>query len=1835
MAHTLDPYLSIIYNGLTSPQDFRRQFELHCAVNKWDEQAQLKYLPLMLVDKGKRAWDRMTQKTNIKSVLDEIETECAMSKEVALQQFYHAKRDTNESLSKFASRLQSLLNVAQPGNIDSQLPMLKVKLSDSLPESVRLVFTMNSSMTWDEIINALGRLDPVVSLGSMQLENQVRTSGIIKQEPIDTNYVQSQASRNDRFQGRCNFCNKIGHKWMNCGVRMNSFNDSTMNSSMASNQSYQVNNGSNSFNSRDGGPNHMQMQRNNQNGAGSQGRSYGQRIAHQFGGNQNYNNNSNRFQQNQNRSYSNNINGFSFDTTMGHPLANSTFMSEGDNNSDNGFNGQANYLLTQNNLLKNQLNELQNQLVRMQNSNTNASSHVTNSSHNFVHSSQSDSCDRVDEHDSELAKSFPFHATSMSHTTAPIPAVLSAGGDSLLRLNVELSVDGSDVKTVALVDGGSTHSFINPRIMDRSQLDTFENNKHRYEKRQFIITSATGIVRESCHLLTCSVKFGDWAGEIKLVMSNLLDKNNMVIGRDFLKRYGVKVDHGNDMLEIEQHKILVNSVVSDENDGPPIKVPSDVANGRCFVKNKRVLEPNTHNLVEVYFESGVTASDTILFEPVGSGSRGCLFAKSLHQANGNVQYADVMNTSDLAVTLDKNLLLGHVFSCDVPTASDITRETNLTDEMINDRLEKVLRLKFGSKLTADEKNKMVALLVKYYSVFQWEHEPPGRTHVVEHRIETGDARPVVQKQYPIPSIAKSALLEQIKEMLQQGVIRESNSPWRSPVLLIKKKDDQGATKYRFCVDLRKVNAVTIKDSYSLPRIDETVDALCGARWFSTGDVDRAFWQVGLFEDHKQKTAFVVDGQLYEFNVMPFGSMNAPATFQRLMDRVLRGLTWHQCLVYVDDVLIFSKTFDKHLENLENVLKRLASANIRLKPDKCKFGEQEVDYLGFRITDRGIQAARRKVEILMNLDPPATTRALESFLLSINYYRHLIPAFGELSVDLFDMVNSRARFCKWTDKLVNNFKALQQALGNAPILAYPNFDMPFVIQGDASAKAIGGACLQGDSPVFEQANIFHPNNFFGRKLSEVERRWPIMDRELLALVYGYKQSYHLVYGRHIIFVTDHEPLVTLNNLKDPMGRTARLLQQLEGSTYEFRYCPGKLNHLADYLSRADYKGDACADNLDCVQTNSLSFDTEIDWFKEQNVCRELLAVRKLVSERNETRTDWLKVSDGSVWFRERVNLYVFNGVLKFGVNRIVVPSHLRSYVLSQSHDSTFAGHRGSETTFYSISFRYFWPFLRRDVEAYCSTCTKCQTYNVGPHVGKAPLVPIVATRPGQILSLDFVGPLKRTRNGNMFYIFGVDKFTKLMEGTATKTFNAQISAIFIHNEWICRHGMVEVVLTDRGTNFEAFLFQHLCSLLGINKVRTTSFHPQANGGAERVIRNIKPHLAKYINLEQDDWDLFLPMAISSYNNSFNSSIGMTPFEAHYCRPSVQIQDVVLGNPLPSSTKPKDVSEYTLGVWQAAESLRARVRSNLEQAHADQKLQYDRALNHGRKYSIGSWVLIRNHAHIVGLSRSFEPKFVGPYLVVGNRDVTYFIKDELGVVQTVHYNRLIPFRRRPTELETDDGLNQIVASKPAGSIQYAGPALGAGMRVSVKRRGLLSGLIDSDTPVAATNMADHNDTTSLSSSNGSRPSNDLSLNWDGRYDGDSIQSPGEVIDQDSSEGSLNINSVPIVESPNSVSVSGAGTSTSTPHRKNEPFDRMNPPRDALGNPVTDKGKPAEQCMGCKRFYEKKVGLVQHYRSCNLFSLWRDEWVRNNMSLEEEASPGSVGAGRDVGDANAVSS
>jgi hypothetical protein len=1695
------------FDGLTDAFNFIRQYKIVAVCQQWEVEKQIENISLFLDGKALRIYNTImggqTVPTTMAPIYKALMEGCACSSAMLLTAFHSRRKNRSESFAQFSANLSEFVS--------------KVVLS-------------NSNTAWDKVMDILDQCFPV----EVQLTGgnpSKPTLDSIKIEPSESFHMGARVRTNNnnqqRFQGNCHFCNIFGHRMSECNAMAQSRNQQFGNKSFNSTGSSQ--NNSNSNNSYRQEQSSFQSTRNNNN-------------------NYNKSTNSNQYR-NQATGYTNQNEQQqrpSYNNTQQQPYQAPNLSTVGNQVDSPIFNSTM------------QDNSFTNESVASHNNNDNRQPQQNhqNSHSNYIMVNSS----------SESYQEFPFHNAESFTINALQEASYGPSDNSaaLMKTVVRFSVEGDDQyldKALALVDGGSTHNFLSPKLLSSKILHKLSLNKKC--QIMFSITSATGRVEELCYVICLNIKLNNWHGKSLFVVSHKAATHEMVLGRRFLKDNRVTIQHGSDLIIIDGlHEVYTNVTSASALSLPNMymkTLPSLEAqhkkvsfkdpqiiksvNNEAYISDRAIVRANTQMLVPVKCNSSVIATKLMIFDPQHPFPIGCLIGKSLHDRINEI-YINVINASDVDVSLGKDLVIGHIASClheelidleaPVPnimtnvlisdtlkgnsqnknpilTESNVAKaignhlilkhsqmqipmhhNTNLDSSNVlqftpnkpfprgclvctlvipkahsfiaenqvlgfveahtsaqnrviidyehapNDRtktssflfsvsvvnnndiivkesphskqiVDDINSLKLGDKLSPEENSALKLVLQNNHDVFQWHDGPPGRTTLATHYIPTGDTLPILQKQYPIPTVAQEQLRAQVKDMLEKSIIRESSSSWRSPVLLIKKLDSNGTAQYRFCIDLRRVNEITAKDAYSLPRIDESADVLSGAKYFSSMDINRAFWQVPLAEEDKHKTGFMVEGRLYEFNVMPFGSMNAPATFQRLMDRVLSGMTWKQVLVYLDDVLAFASTFNSHCEILCEIFARLRRANLKLKPSKCSFGTDKVNYLGFTISRDGIQPAEAKVQALLKTDRPHSTKVLMSFLCSINYYRGEIPCYGELTADLYDMANQKRRFCVWNEKTQRDFDILRRALSKAPILAFPNFKLPFYLQSDASIRAIGGACLQ-------MVDLWRPVMFFGRKLSKIERRYSTTERELLGLIYGYKICYHLVFGRTIVFMTDHQPLVTLVKLKEPFGRLGRLMQHLAGVDYTITYIPGRLNYLADFMSRAVAEDIDEEDSLSSsIEINSLQITSAFNWSLEQEKDSELVLVKSCIKS-NKQDVDWLSIEpNGNKWLKERRELYIYSDILKHGTNQIVAPSHLRKTILQWHHDVPFAGHRGAETVLIALKLRYFWFGMYTDTIEYCKTCEKCQLFNYSNAHGKAPLKPVKVSRSGQIIGLDFIGPMRTSRSGNRYAIIGIDANDKFVMAAATKSFDALTSAIFLLNEVICKHGMVECILSDQAKNFEADLFKHLVTLLGAHKIRSSPFHPMGNGITERVNKVVKPALAKLVDDAGEDWDVYLPMAVNAYNTSFHSSIGITPFEAHFGRPAVSVADVILNNQLPADTDPKRLSKFTLATVENAQRIRRQLLITKEAAQEKYRLQYNQHLKYTQeKYAIGDYVKLINYICRVGHSKAFEPKFLGPFRVskvisVDGDDISYEVTNDKGT-RIVHYNRLERFYLR---------------------------------------------------------------------------------------------------------------------------------------------------------------------------------------------------------------------------------
>ena len=467
----------------------------------------------------------------------------------------------------------------------------------------------------------------------------------------------------------------------------------------------------------------------------------------------------------------------------------------------------------------------------------------------------------------------------------------------------------------------------------------------------------------------------------------------------------------------------------------------------------------------------------------------------------------------------------------------------------------------GDQLSDSQQEQLHEVLQDFTDVMKSE---PGRTMLAEHRIETGDARPIRQPPYRLPYAYKDEVLRDLKEMQEKGIIEPSASEWSSPIVLVKKKDGT----LRMCVDYRRLNSVSQADAYPMPRIDNLIDRLGKAKYITTIDLTRGYWQVPVAEASRSKTAFTTLLGLFQFRVMPFGLHGAPATFQRMMDRLLDGLGDFSG-AYLDDLVIYSTSWQEHLEHLRTIMERLRGAGLIAKPSKCQFGMSHCVYLGHIVGNGVVRPEPSKIESVQSFPIPQVKKQVRAFLGLTGYYRKFIPNYATIALPLTDLTRKNApNKIEWSSELDAAFKLLKSELCSSPVLASPDFSRPFVLQTDASDRGVGAVLSQCD-----ESGSDHPVAYFSRKLLPREERYSTIEKECLAIKLGVKAFKVYLLGKPFMIQTDHRTLEWLDRLKEDNARLTRWSLLLQ--PYQFTVChrAGKANANADALSRINYSTSA--------------------------------------------------------------------------------------------------------------------------------------------------------------------------------------------------------------------------------------------------------------------------------------------------------------------------------------------------------------------------------------------------------------------------------------------------------------------------------------------------------------------------------------------------------------------------------------------------------------------------------------------------------------------------------------
>ena len=821
-----------------------------------------------------------------------------------------------------------------------------------------------------------------------------------------------------------------------------------------------------------------------------------------------------------------------------------------------------------------------------------------------------------------------------------------------------------------------------------------------------------------------------------------------------------------------------------------------------------------------------------------------------------------------------------------------------------------------------------------------------------------------------------------------GVIQPSTSPWSSPIVLVKKKDGS----YRFCIDYRKLNSITKIDAHPLPRVDDLLEALNGNTIFSNLDLCSCYWQVGMHPGDCEKTAFSTPGGLYEFLRLPYGLSNAPATFARAIGIVLSGLTYTECLCYFNDVIIFSKTMPEHCMHLTFVLNRFCQHNLRVKATKCSFGADKVVYLGHTVSHEGIHTDPRKIQVIKALPPPSNLENLRSFLGLAGYYRKFIPDFATVSAPLIALTKKGVKFL-WTDQHQNAFQTLKQHLCSAPILAYPDFDRPFLLQTDASDVGLGAVLAQRDINGQERVIAYASYT-----LSQREKNYSTMEKEALAIVFAVKHFRFYLLGKKFLVITDNNALRWLHSL-EPKGRIARWIMDLQEFEFDIQHRVGTSNQHADAISRLNH-----SKTIDIISPISLTLDTNL--YEAQRDDPDLRKVIEM-KEQGFPRPPPFIWKDNSIlrtYWECWDQLYISNGLLvrsldtykHFPRHAVVIPNTLVPKVLEGLHNSPAGGHMGITRTIHRARERFFWPKMRTSIVNFIQQCVSCSQNKYKPHQGKAPLQPIQVSEPFIFWALDYMGPLQETASGNKHILVVMDHFTKWCEAFATKDQKAKTVANILVSRLFSRFGPPTIIHSDQGKNFDSILMHEVYNMMGHKKTCTTAYHPQCDGLVERQNRTLQAIITNFVSEHSLDWNKWLDQAVFAYNTSVHESTGKSPYEMVFGRPARMPVEVELGVPLQN---PSSQSDYSQSLRKAIQLANQVAQKNLAAARDKQSSQYDQGQPRGTPFVAGQAVWLARPK-----KWKFGKKWISPYKICSQNGVNYVLQSNTGKRIIAHHNQL---------------------------------------------------------------------------------------------------------------------------------------------------------------------------------------------------------------------------------------
>lgn len=802
-------------------------------------------------------------------------------------------------------------------------------------------------------------------------------------------------------------------------------------------------------------------------------------------------------------------------------------------------------------------------------------------------------------------------------------------------------------------------------------------------------------------------------------------------------------------------------------------------------------------------------------------------------------------------------------------------------------------------------------------------------------------------------------------MLQAGTIVHSMSPFAAPVLLVKKKDGS----WRFCIDYRRLNLATIKNKFPLPIVDELLDELAGAAFFSKLDLRAGYHQIRMREEDEEKTAFKTHHGHFHFRVMPFGLTNAPATFQCLMNSIFAEYTRKFVIVFLDDILVYSRTLLEHQEHLRLVLDLLRQHNLYAKASKCSFAQNKIEYLGHVISEQGVATDAEKTQAMEAWPVPNSATELRGFLGLTGYYRKFVPHYGIIAKPLTQLLTKKG--FAWSDEAQQAFDQLKVAMVNTPVLALPNFDRPFSIETDACDTGIGAVLVQDG----------HPIAFFSKALGVRNQRLSTYEKEFLAVMMAVDKWRAYLQRGPFVILTDHKSLCNLEDQQLDTDVQRRAMSKLVGLQFKFQYKKGADNGAADALSHVGH----------LLSANALSV-CQPSWLQE-------------VANSYETDSDTQELlARLAVHSPDELGYELHQGVIRCkGRLFIGANSALQTKVISALHDSAIGGHSGISATYQRVKKLFIWKGLKSAVEDFVRQCDVCQHAKHEHNKPASKLQPLpVPSAPWQDITMDFVTGLPKSEGFEVIMVV-VDRLTKFAHFVPLRhPFTAAQVARAFWDYVVKLHGIPLTIVSDRDPVFTSHLWRELLAAAGTKLHFSTAYHPQTDGQTERVNQCMEMFLRCAVQENPRQWRRWLPAAEFWYNSTHHASLTCSPFKALFGR------DANVGAMLHWQGSSELLAELDWGLHTN------QLREHLLRAQDRFKKQADRNGTE-REFQVGESVLLKLQPYAQSTlanrpCKKLSYKFFGPFKVaqkVGTLSYKLNLPEDSRIHPVFHVSQLKPF------------------------------------------------------------------------------------------------------------------------------------------------------------------------------------------------------------------------------------